>query len=266
MKTNLGLFPINGTMSLESLDSISIACSLLTLEQLDNSQLSKKQVATREGIAKLYLESVDFNPEKKSRELFRNNFTLISSEALEEYSRTDTFYPSTYLDEDDGKLKQFPDIQYHGGIVKLFKSQYYNNLYGESYKKKEVNIIFEERDGDDWSAKETGVIYADDIMRKAQDQKETVTDFESDIEVQESLQEMRELHKHLLRTERVDFRELLINYFNIEQHPQEVIQQSQIELENLIAKQKEPISDVLSNYLLLRKDGRIPKEFLLCMF
>lgn len=266
MKTTLGMFPIQGTMSIETLDYISVACSMLILDQLDESKLSSKQKATREGISQLYLDAVSDDPANKSKEIFKNNFFLYNKEALEDLSNTDTFLPSTYFDEEEGRVRKISDVGYNEPVVKLFKEHYYNNLYGESYKSREVNIAFEERKDEDWNESDKYTISPAEVMSNVQNKDDTTIDFNSDIEVEESINEMNQLQEYFLINERVDFRELLINYFQMNTNPELVISQSKEVLEELIDKHRNKVSDTLSHYLMLRQDGRIPEEYMSKLF
>lgn len=266
MKTTLGLFPINPTVTPEVLDSISVACTKLKPFNLDTSSLNTQEIAIREGISKMYLDAVGNNTQQKSEELFRNNFVLFDPSALEAYAEAEEFYPSVYFDDEDGVMKKLSDAEYPSKVVGIFKEQYYSKIYGQPYKEKEVNILFEEKDNDEWSETDKNAIFVSDVIAKAQDQKETITDFESNIEIEEALDEMRKLQEYFLLNERVDFKELLINYFNIEEKPEEIIQQSRKELEQLIQDNKNIMSDSFSNYLILRQQGRIPREYITTMF
>lgn len=144
------------------------------------------------------------------------------------------------------------------------RKHYNTHMWGEYYKRKEVNIV-DNASEDEFV--QTKAILSDTIMHSTAaeaDRGNPLDDFENAeklMDMQNVLKRMRELQKMFLYSERVDFRELLQNYFSEEPTAEGI----EI-LETLIKDYKEKVKDTLGEYLIFRQDKLIPDKYKKTLF
>lgn len=144
-------------------------------------------------------------------------------------------------------------------LAKSQRKHYNSRMWGEYYKRKEVNII-ESTSDDEFTQQKAilsdTIIHSIDTDAEKHDPLEDFVNVDKLADLDYTIKDMRNLQEYFLIHERVDFRDLLINYFSQEPNPEGIEV-----LDNLIADYKYKIKDTLGDYLTFRQDRLIPDKY-----
>lgn len=273
LKTVLGIFPGFKSLLDSQLDYILEASTFVDFNNMNNNKWKDRAVSER--LSDLFLQAVADKKKKDYSLIFKTNFGGYNKErtdSLDYGDQRDSFYSNVYFDPEENRMKHYENgVGQPEEIRKLLRDEFFNNTFGDSKKRKEVNIVFSDNVDDqrEGLSSPSGKTYKKAMSSSSLDYKYQKEEMnmddrklkETDSEVLENLEDMRKLQKYFLQTHRVDLRELLRNYFAQDTEPEEVISRSAKVLEGLLREEKEVSGDIIRDYLQNRREDRIPDDF-----
>lgn len=140
------------------------------------------------------------------------------------------------------------------------KRNYGRRIWGERYKKEEVNII-DNASEDDFNSYKGKAISENKLSNQGfgnENDGDLYEKIDLDLDVGANIKEMQCLQEFFIIHERVDFRELLINCFKDEEN---IHMEAKHELIRLGHEYKSKIKTILSDFLYYKENNLLPEQY-----